>query len=116
MLGPLLILLYTSDLSTILELILVGYAVDSTLLPEVPKTGISAPSESSLNRDLAAIVGLCKLWRMVVNIIMIKYLVISWLRTLVPSYPDLLLNGTVVEKVTELNECSFSGCYHKTLF
>ena len=38
-LGPLLFLLYTSDLPITLENMLVGYADDSTLLAEVPEPG-----------------------------------------------------------------------------
>ena len=38
-LGPLLFLLYTSDLPIILENTLVGYADDSSLLAEVPEPG-----------------------------------------------------------------------------
>ena len=38
-LGPLLYLLYTSDLPITLENSLVGYADDSTLLAEVPEPG-----------------------------------------------------------------------------
>ena len=38
-LGPLLFLLYTSELFSILENMLIGYADDSTLMAVVPSTG-----------------------------------------------------------------------------
>ena len=39
-LGPLLFLLYTSELFSILENKLIGYADDSTLMAVVPSTGV----------------------------------------------------------------------------
>ena len=40
-LGPLLFLLYTSELFSILENKLIGYAIDSTLIAVVPSPGVS---------------------------------------------------------------------------
>ena len=53
--GPLLFLLYTRDLSLILETIFVSYADDSMLLGKFPKPIIRELSASSLNCDLASI-------------------------------------------------------------
>ena len=39
-LGPLLFLLYTSELFSILENMLIGYADDSTLMAVVPSPGV----------------------------------------------------------------------------
>ena len=47
----LLFLLYSSDLSTILNNILVSYADDSKLLAEVPNLGRKVPAVLSLKRD-----------------------------------------------------------------
>ena len=102
MLGPLLFLLYTSDLPIALENMLVGYADDSTLLAEVPEPGSRVQTALSLNRDLARIGDWCKRWGMLVNPLKTKALVISRSRTLMPIFPNLVLDGTVVERVTEL--------------
>ena len=51
-LGQLLFLLYTSELSFILENKLVGYADASTLKAVVPSPGVSATAAASLIRDL----------------------------------------------------------------
>ena len=52
-LGPLLFLLYTSDLQITLENMLAGYADVSTLLAEVPEPAGRVQNALSLNRDLA---------------------------------------------------------------
>ena len=51
-LGPLLFLLYTSELFSILENKLIGYADDSTLIAVVPFPGVRVTVAESLNRDL----------------------------------------------------------------
>ena len=51
-LGPLLFLLYTSELFSILENKLIGYADDSTLMAVVPSPGAGVTVAESLNRDL----------------------------------------------------------------
>ena len=54
-LGPLLFLLYTSELFSILENKLVGYADDSTLMAVVPSSGARVMVAESLNRDLGRV-------------------------------------------------------------
>ena len=68
-LGPLLFLLYTSDLSTTLKNTLVYYADDSTLLAEVPKPGNCVSAVLSLNRDLDRFGDLFQRFGMFVNCI-----------------------------------------------
>ena len=51
-LGPLLFLLYTSELFSILENKLICYAYDSTLMAVVPSPGVSVAVAESLIRDL----------------------------------------------------------------
>ena len=50
--GPLLFLLCTSDLFSILENKLIGYADDSTLIAVVPSPGVRVTVEESLIRGL----------------------------------------------------------------
>ena len=54
-LGPLLFLLYTSDLFYILENKLIGYADDSILVAVVPSPGVRVAVAESLIRDLGRV-------------------------------------------------------------
>ena len=54
----------------------------------------------SLNRDLVRIGDWCKLLGMLVNSMKTKALVISRSRTLATIFPNLVLDGTVVERVS----------------
>ena len=54
-LGPLLFLLYTSELFSILENKLIGYADDSTLMAAVPSPGARVTVAEFLNRDLVRV-------------------------------------------------------------
>ena len=55
-LGPLLFLLYTSELFSFLENKFIGYADDSTLIAVVPSPGVSVAVAESLIRDLGRVV------------------------------------------------------------
>ena len=55
-LGPLLFLLYTSKLFSILENKLIGYADDSTLMAVVPSPGVRVAVAESRICDLAGLV------------------------------------------------------------
>ena len=61
-LGPLLFLLYTSELFSILENKLIGYADDSTFMAVVPSPGARVTVAESLNRDLVRVNAWCDLW------------------------------------------------------
>ena len=99
---PLQFLLYTSDLPIILENTLVRCADESTMLAEVPEPGKRVPAVLSLYRDLIRVGDWRKRWGMLVNLTKFKDLIISMSRTLTPLFPNLLLDGTVVERATEL--------------
>ena len=60
-LGPLLFLLYTSELFSILENKLIGYADDSTLMAVLPSPGIRVAVAESLIRDLGRVSEWCDL-------------------------------------------------------
>ena len=66
-LSPLLFLLYTSELFSILENKLIGYADDSTLIAVVPSPGIEVIVAEFLNRDLVRVNAWCDLWGMKLN-------------------------------------------------
>ena len=59
-LGPLLFLLYTLEIFSILENKLIGYADDSTL-SVVPSPGVRVAVEEFLNRDLDKVIEWCDL-------------------------------------------------------
>ena len=61
-LSPLLFLLYTSGLFSILENKLIGYADDSTLMAVVPSHGVRAAVAESLIRDFGRVIEWCDLW------------------------------------------------------
>ena len=60
-LGPLLFLLYTSELFSILENKLIDYADDSTLIAVVPSPDARVTVAESLNRDLVRVNAWCDL-------------------------------------------------------
>ena len=66
-LGLLLFLLYTSELFSILESKLIGYADDSTLMAVVPSPGFRVTVAEFLIRDLGRVSAWCDLWGMKLN-------------------------------------------------
>ena len=99
-LGPLLFLLYIADLPRLLQNELVGYADDSTLLCRIPHPRDRSSVAASLNDDLAVISDWCSRWGMLVNPNKTRGMLIS--RTVEPLFPDLVIDGSVVEMVSEL--------------
>ena len=59
--GPLLFLLYTLELFSILKNKLIGYADYSTLMPVVPSPGVRVAVAESLIRDLGRVSECCDL-------------------------------------------------------
>ena len=90
-LGPLLFLLYITDLPIILENTLVGYADDYTLLVEVPEPGSQVEPVLSLNSDLARICDWCKRWGLLVNPMKNMTMLITMSKTLAPIFPNLFV-------------------------
>ena len=66
-LGPLLFLLYISELFSIFENKLIGYADDSTLMAVVLSPGVRVAVAESLIRDLGRVSEWCVLWGMKLN-------------------------------------------------
>ena len=65
--GPLLFLLYTSELFSILENKLISYGDDSTLMAVVRSPGVRVAVAESLIRDLGRVSEWCDLWGMKLN-------------------------------------------------
>ena len=83
-LGPLSFLLYTSELFSILENKLNGYADGSTLMAVVPSPGVRFAVAESLIRDLGRVSEWCDLWGMKLNASKTKTMIVS---RCIPSHP-----------------------------
>jgi len=101
-LGPLLFLLYTSDLFSVLENDLVGYADDSTLIAEISSPVDRASVSQSLERDLVRVSDWCSLWCMKLNTDKTKTMLVSRSRTVNPPAPALYLDGVELKNVKSL--------------
>ena len=101
--GPLLFLLYTSELFSILENKLIGYADDSTLMAVVPSPGVRVAVAESLNRDLNRVSEWCNLWGMKLNASKTKTMIVSRSRTMHPQSPPLTIGGTVLKESDDLD-------------
>ena len=97
--GPLLFLLYTSELFSILENKLIGYADDSTLIAVVPSSGVRVTVAESLNRDLIRVNAWCDLWWMKSNATQPPPLTIVEIE---PQPPPLTIDGTVLKESVDL--------------
>ena len=85
-LGQWLFLLYTSELFSIVENKLIGYA-DDTLMAVVPSPGARAKLAESLNRDLVRVNVWCDLWGMKLNASKTNTMIVSRSLTMHPSDP-----------------------------
>ena len=97
-LGPLLFLLCTSELFSILENKLIGYANDSTLMAVVPSPGVRVAVAESLIRDLGKVSESCDLWGMKLNASKTKTMIVSRSRRMHPQSPPLTIGGTVLKE------------------
>ena len=100
-LGPLMFLLYTSQLFSILESKLIGYADDSTLMAVVPSPGVRVTAES-LIRGHGRVTDRCDLWGMKLNASKTKTMTISRARTMHPQSPPLNIGGTILKEFGDL--------------
>ena len=97
-LGPLLFLMYTSELFSILENKLIGYADDFTLMAVVPSPGIRVVVGESLIHDLGRVSEWCDLWGMKLNVSKTKTMIVSRSRSMHPQSPPLTIGGTVLKE------------------
>ena len=81
-LGPLLFRLYTSELFSVLENKLIGYADDFTLIAVVPSVAVA----ESLSRDLVTVSEWCVLWGMKLNASKTKTMIVARSRTMQPPF------------------------------
>ena len=83
-LGPLLLLQYTSELLSVLENKLIGNADDSTLIAVVPPPGLRVAVAESLSRDLVKVSEWCDLWGMKLIASKTKTMIVSRSLTMHP--------------------------------
>ena len=88
-LGPLLFLLYTSELFSILENKLIGYVDDSTLISVVPSPGVRVAVADSLISDHGRVSKWSDLWGMKLNASKTKTMIVSRSRTVHPQSPPI---------------------------
>ena len=101
-LGLLLFLLYTSELFSLLENKLIGYADDSTLMAVVPAPGVRVAVAESLVCDLGRVSEWCDLWGMKLNASKTKTMIVSRSRTMHPHSPPLTIGRTVLKESDDL--------------
>ena len=101
-LGPLLFLMYTSELFSILENRLIGYADDSTVMAVVPSPGVRVAVAESLIRDVGRVSEWCDLWGMKLNAIKTKTMIVLRSRKIYPQSPPLTIDGTVLKESDNL--------------
>ena len=97
-LGPLLFHLHTSELFSILQNKLIGYADDSTLMAVVPSPGVRVPVAVSLIRDHGRVSEWYDLWGMKLNANKTKTMIVSRSRTMHLQSPPLTIGGTVLKE------------------
>ena len=97
-LGPLLFLLYTTELFYIPEDKLIGYADDYTSIAVVPSPGVKVTVAESLSRDLVKVSEWCDHWGTKLNMSKIKTIIVSRSRTMHPQSPVLTIGGTVLKE------------------
>ena len=96
-------LLYTSELFSILENKLIGYADDSILMAVVPSPGARVMVAESLNREFIRVNAWCDLWGMKLNASKTKTMIVSKSRTMHPQSPPLTIDGTVLKESDDLD-------------
>ena len=101
-LGPLLFILFTADMFSDLENMMVGYADDSTLFAVAPCPKDRISVAHSLNRDLRKVSDWCRLRGMRLNAAKTKTMIISRSRTLLPVFPEVVIDGLVIEESSTL--------------
>ena len=89
-LGPLLFLLYTSELFSILENKLIGMLM-TTVMAVVPSPGIKVTVAESLIRDRGRVSEWCDLWGMKLNASKTKAMIVSRSCTMHPQSPPLII-------------------------
>ena len=109
-LGPLLLLLYTSELFFFLQNRLIGYADGSTSMAVVRSPGFRVVAVKSVNRDLGKVFEWCDLWGMTLNTSKNKTMIVFRSRTLHHQSSPLTIGRTVLNESDDLEQCQCNQC------
>ena len=99
---PLLFLLCTSELFSILENKLIGYADDSTLMAVVSSPGGRYTVAEFVIRDLGRVSQWRDLWGIKLNASKTKTMIVSRSHTIHPQSPTLTIGGTTLKESDDL--------------
>ena len=99
---PLLFILYTSDLFSVVSNLLIGYADDATLISVAQRPANRVEVSNSLQSDINRISDWCHRSGMSLNVGKTKSMTISRSRTMLPCFPDITLNGSTLKETSEL--------------
>ena len=81
---------------------LIVWTINFALLCRIPHPRNSSSVAASLNDDFSVISDWCSRWGMLVNPSKTREMLISRSRTVEPLFPDLVIDGSIVEMVSEL--------------
>ena len=101
-LGPLMFNIYTGELATLFENTFIAYADDSNLVAIIRSPKHRVEVALSLIRDLVKLHAWCVAWGMLLNLLKTKTMLISRSRAEHPAHPDISINNTILENVSEL--------------
>lgn len=102
-LGPLLFIIFTSDLFLGLKGKFFCYADDATLMKVIESPAQRQSVCEDLNEDLSKISAWCRRWGMKINPAKSKSLIISRSRTSLPEHGNLVLQGDTVSDCNDLD-------------
>ena len=94
--GPLLFIIYTSDMWSEIESNMVSYADDTTLFAAIPSPQDREFVANLIGRDMDRIHSWCVRWGMKLNPGKSYSLIVSRSRTLLPAHPDIVVDGTII--------------------
>ncbi len=95
-LGPILFIIFTSDMWSVVDNKLIAYADDATLFASINSPADRASVGASLNRDLGRIVDWCGAWGMKLSPKKTQAIYFSRSRTMNPVHPPLVLGGQIL--------------------
>ena len=101
-LGPILFVFFTSDLSYVVDSQVYCYADDTTLVAPVHHPSLRAAVGDVLNDDLAKVVDWCGRWDMKLNPRNSKSLLVSRSRSELPPHPLLYADGDQIQEERHL--------------
>ena len=101
-LGPLLFILYTSDMWNGISNKMLAFADDTSLYAHIPSPSLRQEVGDSLVEDLNKIQSWCTQWDMKLNPSKSKDLIVSRSRSNLPVHPVLSIDGILIDRVDNL--------------